>query len=97
MGKVLRGKILRFLYDVRPRIVQKIDVFDVFYEYHKTSDIEKELDYLSSKGYLEKKVSAHPYKQRKKIYSYKITPEGVNLIEGLSSDIGVSVIVEEED
>ena len=94
MKPILRGKILNFLFDIYPRDIEEISIMGVFYEYHKKNDIAQCLEYLVGKEYISREERPHPYKAQQKIRLYKITPEGVDLHDGLRSDPGVTVVPE---
>lgn len=79
---ILRGKILKLLSEQYPEGLERITLISIYYQYDKVDDIDKSLAYLCDKGYVQKKEHPHPYKENKKITFYKITPEGIDLIEG---------------
>ena len=94
-NNVLRGRLLRFFYDARPDEVELVSLMGVFYEYFKVDSIEREVEYLTDKGYTKKREVPHPYKQGVFISLYSITSSGVDLIEGLKKDMAVAVVAEE--
>ena len=79
---ILRGKILKLLSEQYPEGLERITLIRIYYQCDKVDDIDKSLAYLCDKGYVQKKEHPHPYKENKKITFYKITPEGIDLIEG---------------
>ena len=79
---ILRGKILKLLSEQYPDGLELITLISIYYQCDKVDDIDKSLAYLCDKGYVQKKEHPHPYKENKKITFYKITPEGIDLIEG---------------
>ena len=79
---ILRGKILKLLSEQYPEGLERITLISIYYQGDKVDDIDKSLAYLCDKGYVQKKEHPHPYKENKKITFYKITPEGIDLIEG---------------
>jgi hypothetical protein len=89
---ILRGKILKLLREVYPEGVDRITVLSIFFQYHKTVDIDASLEYLADKGYVLKKESAHPYLEQELIRWYKLAPGGVDLLEGnVDADPGILV------
>ncbi len=92
--KHLRGQILDFLKRIYPRDIEEIGIISVFYEYHRDKDIRQSLQYLVDKGYVEKRVVKHPYRKRQKVAFYKITANGIDLLEGTVEDAGV--VLEDE-
>ncbi len=82
MSKSLRGQILDFLKRIYPREIEELEVIAVFYQYHKDTEIRQALAYLVDKGYVEAKKVAIPYDKRRYRTLYKITPKGIDLLEG---------------
>ncbi len=82
MSKSLRGLILDFLKRIYPREIEELEVIAVFYQYHRDTEIRQALAYLVDKGYVEAKKVAIPYDKRRYRTLYKITPKGIDLIEG---------------
>jgi len=80
----LRSLILEFLYKVYPHYVLEIDIIYVFYKDFRDTYIRKTLQYLVDKGYVEKLEKEIP-RLGVKIF-YKLTPSGVDLVEGLLKD-----------
>lgn len=88
----LRGKLLSFLHYVYPRQVDDTAVVGAFYEYHETDEIARALEYLTDKGLVVRESRPHPYRERKTVTLYRISPAGVDLIEGLTAEPGVTVV-----
>ncbi len=82
MSKSLWGLILDFLKRIYPREIEELEVIAVFYQYHRDTDIRQALAYLVDKGYVEAKKVAIPYDKRRYRTLYKITPKGIDLLEG---------------
>jgi DNA-binding PadR family transcriptional regulator len=82
MSKSLRGLILDFLKRIYPREIEELEVIAVFYQYHRDTEIRQALAYLVDKGYVEAKKVAVPYDKRRYRMLYKITPKGIDLLEG---------------
>lgn len=90
--KELRGNILLFLAGIYPEQISRESMFETFYEYWKTEDIEKEISYLVDKGYATQKELTNPFgSQFDKIRNYRITPNGKDLVDGSVCDVGVFV------
>lgn len=92
----IRGKILDFLKHVYPEGADDRSILSVFYQYHHAAAIEQSLEYLTDKGYVTRKDIPHPYRKLESIKLYKISPSGVDLLDGLARDAGVSVVPEGE-
>jgi len=89
---ILRGILLEFLRKVYPEGAEKKTIISIFYQYHKTEDISTSLEYLTDKKYIHKKEHPHPYIKQEAILWYKITPEGIDLIEGnIKADPGILI------
>jgi DNA-binding PadR family transcriptional regulator len=82
MSKSLRGLILDFLKRIYPREIEELEIIAVFYQYHRDTEIRQALAYLVDKGYVEAKKVAIPYDKRRYRTLYKITPKGIDLLEG---------------
>jgi len=91
----LRYKLLDFLYRVYPEAVEELTILEVFYEYHKAEDIKKQLQYLIDTGYINQKEVPFRLGSRRKIIQYKITPRGIDLLNGIIQDKAVPVPEEE--
>lgn len=96
LNKQLRGSLLQMFKQVSPSAVEENAVIAAYYQYHKPVDIRRALQYLSDSGYLDKTKDPHPYHRLEKINRYKISPKGINLLEGDARDIGI-VVFEEGD
>lgn len=93
---MLRGKILRLLADIYPDPIDKTSLLGIYYQYYKIDHINKALAYLEDKALIEVKALAHPFREREYVYSYKITGDGIDLLEGNTADEpGILVPVEE--
>ena len=88
--KELRGLLIGFLDSIYPSNISKESIYATFYEYWQTEDIDKELAYLIDKGYITEKVLISPFGSSfDKIYNYRLTALGKDLIDGTVEDIGV--------
>lgn len=87
----LRGTILKTCYEVYPDGIPEIVLREAHYQYHRDSEITRALNYLVDKNYLSKNEQAHAYKQNAKWIWYKITTEGIDLVERHSVDKGVII------
>jgi len=87
---ILRGKILSFLRDIFPDGADGLTVVSVFYQYHRDEDIRESLAYLEAKEYVSRKDLPHPYKPREVVSLYKISPQGIDLVDGnIGNDPGI--------
>ncbi|MDR1248642.1 MAG: hypothetical protein LBK63_04985 [Treponema sp.] len=89
---ILRGKLLELLRKVYPEGVDKKTVMSVFFQYHKTEDLSTSLEYLVDKEYILKKEFPHPYLEQEFIQWYKLSPKGMDLLEGnIGADPGILI------
>jgi hypothetical protein len=89
---ILRGKLLELLRKVYPNGVDEKTVVSILYQYFKVEDIFASAEYLVDKGYAEKKRFSHPYMEQEQLQWYKLTPKGIDLLEGsIDADPGVLV------
>lgn len=90
--KELRGFIVEFLNGIYPNQISKESIYETFYEYWETEDIEKELAYLVDKNYVSTKVLISPFGSAfSKIHNFKLTATGKDLLDGTIDDPGVNV------
>jgi len=87
--KGLRGLILDFLKRIYPREIEELEIVSVFYQYYRDVEIRQALHYLADKGYVEIKKVILPYDKRRYRTLYKISPTGIDLLEGTIDDPGV--------
>jgi len=89
---ILRGKLLELLLDVYPDGAEKSTIISILFQYHKADDISASLEYLADKGYAQKKEYPHPYVTQEMVHWYKISPHGIDLLEGnIAADPGILV------
>lgn len=94
-NNILRGKILKLLGDIYPDGIEQTSLIGIYHSYEKVDDITRSVEYLVDKKLVSKKESPHPYKEQKNVIYYKITPEGIDLIEGNSEpDSGIIIPME---
>lgn len=96
-NKRIRGTILALLYSVQPTPVEIRTVAGILLGNNRltTSNIAPFIDYLSSKKYITL-LGRGRTEQRlcERIPSYlftKLTPDGVDLVEGTSKDQGIEI------
>ncbi|WP_320130264.1 hypothetical protein [uncultured Sphaerochaeta sp.] len=90
--KELRGNLLQFLASIYPEQISRESVFETFYEYSRTEDIEKEISYLIDKGYVSEKGLPNPFgSSYDRVLNYRITALGKDLIDGTIKDDGVHI------
>nr|WP_319473046.1 hypothetical protein [uncultured Sphaerochaeta sp.] len=85
----LRGSILQFLVEVYPERVEELSIVQIKYEYYHYADIIKALEYLADRGYLDKEEKDHPARLHEKVRLYRATSQGIDLVEGTTTDAGV--------
>jgi hypothetical protein len=89
---ILRGKLLGLLKEVYPDGVDYQTLIAILFQYHKTGDIIASLAYLADKDYVLKKEHPHPFTEQELIQWYKLTPKGMDLLEGnIGADPGIIV------
>jgi len=89
---LLRGKLLDLLRKVYPEGIDQKTILSILFQYHKTDDILTSLEYLTDKEYIKKKEHPHPFLKQEKILFYKLTPKGIDLLEGnVDSDPGILI------
>ncbi len=87
----LRGELLEFLKIAYPGFVLELDIIGVFYRDWRDTQIRQDLAYLVDRGYVERIKKPHPVKQRRVQAFYKLTADGVDLIDGIAVDPGVLI------
>ncbi|MDR2924279.1 MAG: hypothetical protein LBU85_13205 [Treponema sp.] len=91
-NNILRGKILDLLCKIYPDAVDHITMVSILFQYHKTEDISSSLEYLVDKEYVLKKEHPHSYIRQEIITWYKLTPKGIDLLEGnIDPDPGILI------
>ncbi len=95
LNKQLRGSLLQMFKNISPSAVEESAVIAAYYQYYKPVEIRRALQYLVDSGYLEKTKDPHPFHRFEKISRYRITPKGINLLEGDTVDIGIAIIEED--
>ena len=89
---ILRGKLLDLLRKIYPEGIDQKTVISILFQYHRTDDILSSLEYLRDKEYVLKKEQPHPFIKQEKILWYKLTPKGIDLLEGnIEADPGILV------
>lgn len=96
LNKQLRGAILQMMNNLNPTAAEENAIIAAYYQYYKPAVIRKSLQYLVDSGYLNKTKDPHPFMRLEKITRYKISPKGINLLEGDARDVGIVVFPEEE-
>ncbi len=92
---ILRGKILTLLAEFYPNGIEHSSLISIYYQYEKVDDIEKSVQYLVDKDLVLKTVNPHPFKEQKTIEYYKITPDGLDVVEGnVDNDPGIIIPME---
>lgn len=94
---ILRGKILRLLYELYPDGIEHTSLLGIYYPYEKLDNIGKAVQYLVDRNIVVKNEIAHPYKAEKTIMFYKISPGGIDLVEGSIKPLAGVCLIPEED
>jgi hypothetical protein len=89
---ILRGKLLDLLRKIYPDGIDFITIMSILFQYHKTEDISASLEYLLDKEYILKKEHPHALISHETIKWYKLTPKGIDLLEGnINPDPGILI------
>ena len=81
-NNLLRGKLLKLLHEMYPDSMELSAIVGIYYQYHPVEEIRRALQYLNDKGFLNEHVVPHPYREGKNVVYFKISPAGVDLVEG---------------
>ena len=87
--KEFRGEILSFLYGIHPLAISQVSIYQTYFQYYRTEDIDKILEYLVEKGYAEEETIQPPGAMYETVKNYKITPAGIDLLDGTIQDPGI--------
>ena len=87
--KEFRGELLVFLYDIHPLSISLTSIYQTYFQYYRTEDIDKILEYLVEKDYVEEETVQPPNTMFETVKRYKITPSGIDLLDGTTADAGV--------
>lgn len=89
---ILRGKLLFLLRTVYPDGIDQKTLKSILFQYHKVDEILSSLEYLVDAEYVLMKERPHPAFAQEKIKWYKLTPKGLNLLDGnIDDDPGILV------
>jgi len=89
---ILRGKIMDILRKIYPDGVDYKTMVSILFQYHKTDEISSSLEYLVDKEYVLKKEHPHAFLPHETIKWYKLTPKGIDLLEGnVDTDPGILI------
>ena len=89
---ILRGKLLALLHKVYPDGIDFKTIISILFQYHRVSDIHSSLEYLTDKKYILMKEHADPIVEQEIFKWYKLTPHGIDLLEGnIDSDPGILI------
>lgn len=93
---IARGTLLVFLRTMFPQGVDRQTICGIFVErIHPDLSIDS-LEYMVSKGYIDRREIPHPYKKLEKIVTFRINSEGIDLCDGTTSDPGITIMPEED-
>ena len=87
--KEFKGQILSFLYGIHPLAISQVSIYQTYFQYYRTEDIDKILEYLVEKGYVEEGLIQPPNTMFELVKNYKITPAGIDLLDGTIQDPGI--------
>jgi len=89
---ILRGKILDLLKRIYPEGIEQKTFFSILFQYHKPDEIRASLEYLVDTEFISLKEHPHPAFNEEKIKWYKLSPKGLNLIDGnIDPDPGILI------
>lgn len=80
--KEFRGGILTFLYDIHPLSISLTSIYQTYFQYYGTEDIDRILEYLVEKNYVEEETVQPPNTMFETVNRYKISPAGIDLLDG---------------
>lgn len=92
--KTLRGDVLQFVYNVAPTKVKESSITSAYYQYYNFKDIQRAIQYLVDKKYMDVHEILSPTSTMKKDRFYTVTADGMLIVEKTKDDIGV--MIEEE-
>lgn len=88
----LRGNILNFLREIYPETVTKNSILATYYEYYDVDDIEAAIAYLKEKDLLAEKKLDSPFTKAFQVsFSYRITADGIDILDGTTEDAGIII------
>ena len=87
--KEFRGEILSFLYGIHPLAISQVSIYQTYFQYYRTEDIDRILEYLVEKNYVEEETVQPPNTMFETVKRYKISPAGIDLLDGTIADAGV--------
>lgn len=96
LNKQLRGAILQMMKNINPTTAEENAIIAAYYQYYKPIEIRRALQYLVDSGYLDRTRAPHPFLRMEKISTYRISPKGINVLEGDAQDVGIAVFDEED-
>lgn len=96
-NNLLRGKLLKLLHEMYPDSMELSAVIGIYYQYHPVEDIRRALQYLEDKGFICEHVVSHPYREGKNVIYFKISPAGVDLVEGNNCKDEPGVVLPREE
>ena len=80
------------LWKVYPDGIDQTTICSILYQYHKVDAILSSLEYLTDKEYILMKEHADPVVKQENFKWYKLTPHGIDLLEGnISDDPGILI------
>ncbi len=96
-SKVLRGNLLGFLNNIYPDGATELTIIGVFYQYYRDKDIRRELQFMSDKKYLTLENIDNPIKRGSKEKYFKITPTGIEILEGTTHDDSIILAADHQE
>ena len=91
-ANILRGKLLDLLQKVYPDGIDLKTIISILFPYHKVDSINSSLEYLTDKKYILMKEIPDPIVKHEKFKWYKLTPHGIDLLEGnIDPDPGILI------
>lgn len=86
----LRGLLVFFLYKIYPSEIERTAIYKSFYQYWKTEEIDRALEYLREKDYIRCDERPNPFGGPfDRLRHYKILPGGIDICEGTADDPGI--------
>ena len=92
--KSLRGDILQMIYESKVVRVKRSAISSAFYQYYSYLDINRAIQYLVDRGYLDEEHVPSPINHKTEEF-YSLSADGMLIVEGSIED--KRIIIDTED
>lgn len=93
--KTLRGDILQMIYESKVAKVKRSAIRTAYYQYYSYPDIDRAIQYLVDRGYLDEEHLPSPISRRTEEF-YSLSADGMLIVEGSITDKGISIDMEDD-